>query len=221
MTTLKQLAIKHKCDKGAEGHHTYTEFYEQHFSPLRDRGKVRLLEIGVGGYGNPNEGGASLRMWKEYFRDVFIHGIDIENKTAIEEEGILTHMGSQSDPEFLKQIVSGYPSFDIVIDDGSHVTSDVITSFQTIFPLLPAGAIYVIEDTQTSYWKHYRKEAPQGHIEFFKKFIDGLHYKEIATEQRGEGINPPEPSYMDMNILSIHFYHNMVFIYKGDNTLTA
>jgi len=28
---------------------------------------VNILEIGVGGYDNPNYGGNSLRMWKRYF----------------------------------------------------------------------------------------------------------------------------------------------------------
>ena len=30
-------------------------------------------------------------------------------------------------------------------------------------------------------------------------------------------IDDYKPSYFDRNILSMHFYHNMVFIMKGDN----
>src|SRR6185503_11070328 len=133
------------------GHHFYTPFYAQWFSDLRYK-PVRLMEIGVGGYGRPNRGGNSLRMWKRYFPLGLITGIDIHDKSALQERRIHIYTGNQSDREFMERVSGIEGPFDIIIDDGSHVQSDIINSFQILFPLMVSGGIYVIEDTQTSYW---------------------------------------------------------------------
>lgn len=230
MKSLKELAIEHKCDKAAEGHHTYDLPYEFHFAPLRDKG-IELLEIGAGGYDNPNEGGASLRMWKEYFSSPYsyIYSIDIYDKRNIQEDRIYIFQGSQNDEAFLNDISDRLGPFDIIIDDGSHVNSDIITSFKVLFPKLKSGGIYVVEDLQTAYWKHYGGGLQHHNggyknfsaMEYFKSLTDGLNYKEQATEDRGENRPVKEPDYFDLNIVSIHFYHNLVFIYRGDNSITA
>ena len=47
-------------------------------------------------------------------------------------------------------------------------------------------------------------------INFFKNLIDSINNQEF--------IKPGyEQSYFDKNILSIHFYHNIIFIQKGLN----
>lgn len=230
MKSLKQLAEFHKCDKAADGHHTYDKPYEFHFAPFVDK-PVKLLEIGVGGYDNPNEGGCSLRMWKEFFEhpETQIYSIDIFEKSAIQEDRIKIWQGSQSDEVFLNKVADETEELDIICDDGSHVNSDIITSFKTLFPRLKNGGIYVAEDLQTAYWKHYGgglQPYNGGYksfsaMEFFKQLADGLNYKEQATEDRGDNIPVRQPDYFDLNITSIHFYHNLCFIYKGDNSVTA
>lgn len=61
---LTSLARVYQTDKW--GYHFYTPVYEQWFRSLRYT-PIRLLEIGVGGYGKSHLGGDSLRMWKRYF----------------------------------------------------------------------------------------------------------------------------------------------------------
>src|SRR5690349_238611 len=75
---LTELAVEHGTDKW--GRHRYTPHYEFHLSHLRDE-SFTLLEIGIGGYQSKRAGGASLRMWKEYFRHAQILGLDIEDKS--------------------------------------------------------------------------------------------------------------------------------------------
>lgn len=222
MKTIKQLAIEHKCDKAAEGHHTYDLPYEFHFGSLRDK-EINLLEIGVGGYNNPSEGGASLRMWKEYFTNPYtdIYSIDIFEKSSIQEDRITIFQGSQSDEVFLNYVSDMIGQIDIVIDDGSHVNSDIIASFKVLFPKLKSGGLYVVEDLQTAYWRHYGGAGEDNAVNYFKGLIHGLNYKEEATEDRGINLTPKEPDYFDLNITSVHFYHNLCFIYKGDNSVTA
>jgi hypothetical protein len=221
---LSALAIKYCTDK--YNSHWYTPHYHRHFQALRRRA-LNILEIGVGGYANesyanPRLGGASLRMWKEYFPKSMIYGLDICDKSALEEDRIVILQGDQSDEGRLQDALRRMKSIDIVIDDGSHLNSHVLKTFSVLFPLLNDNGIYVVEDIQTSYWPS--NPAGEGYggdgnnlnnpltiMGYFKSLVDGLNHVEfmrpgyIAT-------------YRDKHIVSMHFYHNMVFIQKGHNT---
>jgi hypothetical protein len=194
--------------------HWYAQHYQRYFNPLRSK-RLNILEIGVGGYGDPNEGGHSLRMWKEYFPNSMIYGIDICDKGPLQEKRIKIFQGSQDDSYFLRNVVNKIGKLNIVIDDGSHLNRHVIETFQILFPLLDEKGIYIIEDTQTSYWPGYGGSShdlndPKTTMGYFKNLIDGLNHKEM--------IKPGySPSYFDRHIVAIHFYHNLIFIFKGDN----
>jgi hypothetical protein len=207
--SLVVLAIKHGTDKLTHG---YIPRYEKYFSSVRLK-KVNILEIGVGGYKDPKAGGESLRMWKEYFPNGIIYAVDIYDKRPHAEERIRIFQGSQNDPEFLKAVVQKAGSFDIIIDDGSHVNEHVITSFGTLFPLLANNGIYVIEDLQTSYNPKYGGSSEEldhsrTSIGMLKKLIDGLNYQYIEGRA---------PTYLDQNITAIHLYPKMAFVFKGRN----
>jgi hypothetical protein len=49
------------------------------------------------------------------------------------------------------------PAFDIVIDDASHASHHQQNAFLEIFPKLPSGALYVIEDLR---WQPEPYEVP-------------------------------------------------------------
>lgn len=207
---LNKLALIHKTDKW--GNHFYTQYYQKHFQYLRKR-KLNILEIGAGGYENPSSGGNSLRMWKHYFPNSAIYSIDICEKSRLQEERIKIFKGSQADGNFLKDVFNKIGSLDIVIDDGSHINEHIIASFKILFPLLNKGGIYAVEDTQTSYWPDYGGDSenlsnPSTAMNFFKTLTDCINYQEFK-------IPGYKPGYFDKNIASLHFYHNLIFIYKG------
>ncbi|WP_298247542.1 class I SAM-dependent methyltransferase [uncultured Christiangramia sp.] len=210
---LSRIGQIFKTDKFEK--HNYTPVYQKHFHPLRKK-KINLLEIGVGGYKNPISGGNSLRMWKGYFRKAKIFAIDIYDKEKLQEKRIKIFKGSQIDLNFLNHVYSEIGKLDIIIDDGSHINEHVITSFKFLFPKLNEQGIYVIEDIQTSYWPEYGGSSlelnnPETIMGFFKSLTDGLNHAELI-------IPDYKASYLNLNIESIHFYHNMIFIYKGKNT---
>ncbi len=212
---LKTIARLAKTDKW--GAHRYAQHYATHFEPLRNK-KINLLEIGVGGYANPNHGGESLRMWKAYFPKAMIYAIDIHDKRPHEENRIKIFKGSQADEKFLRQVCGKTGPLDIIIDDGSHVNAHVLTTFKILFPLLKDGGVYAIEDTQTSYWPQMGKDHLGGDKEnfnnpnttmgFFKGLADGLNHVEFLKPGY-------QPTYFDKHIVSIHFYHNLIFVHKG------
>lgn len=210
-SNLKILATLYICDKW--GFHRYVPHYETHLAHRRKE-KLKVLEIGIGGYDNPKAGGASLRMWRTYFPKSLIFGIDIYDKTCHEERRIKTFQGSQID-ENLEKVVQEIRKVDVIIDDGSHINEHIIYTFNYLFPKLSENGIYIIEDLQTSYWPSHggssedfnRSDTAMG---FLKSLTDGLNHEEYMLRSY-------EPNYFDKHIVGIFFYHNMVFIQKGIN----
>lgn len=211
--TLRDIAREKGTDK--ETVHSYAAAYERHFRHLRDR-PIRLLEIGIGGYADPKVGGASLRMWKEYFPWAKIIGIDIHDKSSLAEPRITIVRGDQSDVSFLDELGATFGPFDVIIDDGSHVSSHVIASFRRLFRHLADDGIYAIEDLQTSYWEstYGGSSGPDRDgtsVSMLKSLVDGLNHAEYDIADYG-------PSEFDTHIRALTFYHNLAFIQKGDNT---
>jgi len=205
---LKTIAEIYKSDKIE---HQYIKVYENYFEKIRDE-KLKILEIGIAD-------GKSLLTWSDYFKNSIIVGIDIHKINIVEKKlnrnNIEVHQGSQSDQSFIQQIISKYKEFDIIIDDGSHLSKDVKKSFNLLFPALKDDGLYIIEDIQTSY-NHFFGGNPfdlkysNSHMNFFKHLTDRLNYQEIAN-----------PFYVankyDAKITNISFYHNLVFVRKGVN----
>ena len=127
-------------------HHNFWGFYESHFNKLKNE-KLNILEIGI-------LKGESLKLLKNYFINSNIYGIDI-NKIDLNEERLKTYQMSQGDCESFKSNF-GDLKFDIIIDDGSHMTKHQIDSFIYLFDtMLVDGGLYVIEDLHTSFRKEY------------------------------------------------------------------
>jgi hypothetical protein len=181
----------------------YLPVYERHFE--RFRGKdFGMLEIGV-------FRGGSLELWRRYFGDrMRLFGIDINPACAeLVDKPNEVRIGSQADPEFLKRVVDEMGSVEIVLDDGSHVAEHQRISFETLFPLLADGGLYVIEDISTSYWRKnfdggYRR--PGTAIEMAKSVIDDMHHwyhgRNFVSAARDQ-------------VAGVHFYDSIVVIEKS------
>lgn len=136
--TLTELATKYNTDKLQHG---YLPFYEAHL-PKNPR---RILEIGV-------DTGASIRMWREYFPEAEIHGLDLfADKPIPEIEGVTFWKGSQTDTAILEQLAR--LEFDVIIEDASHGCRN---HWITLFGLIDSCKQYYIEDLHTcgdSFWR--------------------------------------------------------------------
>lgn len=139
--------------------------YEKLFSNIRNE-SLTILEIGIGGYKDPNSGGGSLRMWSEFFPNAKIIGLDNCVKNLSLPTSIEVKFGSQTNTEMLKSLVVEYSGFDIIIDDASHITSNTILTFETLWP--HTKMFYIVEDL------HMKKA--KGTKEYFEK-IDGSNLK--------------------------------------------
>ncbi|MFI5882995.1 class I SAM-dependent methyltransferase [Streptomyces sp. NPDC051554] len=215
--SLNELAVRFRSDKW--GGHWYTPHYDRYFAPLRDQA-VNLLEIGIGGYDDPDQGGASLRMWKHYFPRGTVHGLDVHEKRGIAEPRLEPLLGDQSDASYLAALALEKGPFDIVIDDGSHLNDHVLTSFRALFPHVRPGGLYVIEDTQTAYWPGWGGNErdlndPATSMGFVKALVDGLNHQE-RTPVGDAGPSPA--AHWERSIGAVHVHHNLVVVEKSVNT---
>jgi hypothetical protein len=58
---------------------------------------------------------------------------------------------------------------DLIVDDGSHLTSHQIKSLELLRPKLKPGGIYILEDIHTSFMSEYM-DGPVSAYVYFKEF---------------------------------------------------
>jgi len=190
----------------------YFDIYERHFNKYRNKDVV-IVEIGV-------SHGGSLQMWKDYFgSDAKIYGIDINPKCKdFEEENIQIFIGSQSDRKFLREILTKIPKIDILIDDGGHLMSQQIITFEEMFSHVKDDGTYLCEDNHTSYWLRYGGGYKRRgtFIEYSKNFIDYIH----AFHTRNNSLkvnsffNKLKINSLTKSVNSLHYYDSILVIEK-------
>jgi len=151
MKTIEELANYYATDKRMSDH-GFTKFYEKHFESLRDQ-KLNICEIGILNHpdkiNRPYEG-ASLLMWKDYFHNSGIIGIDINDHSSLNGERIRTYVADQGNRSRLQSLFQD-KLLDIIIEDGSHFMHHQQISLGVLFRNLKPGGIFVIEDLHTSH----------------------------------------------------------------------
>ncbi|KPY85512.1 class I SAM-dependent methyltransferase [Pseudomonas syringae pv. tagetis] len=177
MSELKSLKDLYMCHQGliSDKWSLYISAYSRLFNSLRDK-PLALLEIGV-------QNGGSLDIWSQFFsKATHIIGCDINpacSQLKYVSSNINVIIGDINQPSTLSSIASLSSEFDIIIDDGSHVSSDIIKSFSNLFSRLRYDGIYVAEDLHCSYWADYEGglEHPSSGIHFFKALCDIINHE--------------------------------------------
>ena len=131
--------------------HEYGRFYEKHLSKYRNE-DLNILEIGT-------YYGGSVAAFYFYFKNANIFCIDKNFKFKFKSSRVKffnCDTSNESDlssfMEFIKK--ENCKKFDLIIDDGSHLLSDIKKNFLFFFNLLNSGGYYVIEDfNQPKYYE--------------------------------------------------------------------
>lgn len=149
----------------------YFSVYERLVGPVRSV-PIRFLEIGV-------YKGGSLAMWRQYLHaETVIVGLDIDRACLAfdrPDEGVHVRIGDQSDHRFLRAIVEEFGPFDVIIDDGSHVCSHMIKTFDFLFLNgLAENGLYIAEDTHSNFWPGYRDQG-YSFVDLCKDLVDLSH----------------------------------------------
>lgn len=198
--TIEQLFAENKgrvCHKWMH----YLPVYDRFFAAYKNK-PINILEVGV------SHGGA-LEIYSDYFHpESNIVGVDIEPLCkSIEGGNIKIFTGSQSDRQFMESIPF---EFDIIIDDGSHLQSDIKETFNIMFPKLKTGGLYFVEDLHTAYWADYggglRRQGT--FIEDTKWMIDDVNGHHVRQ--------PGYPNRYTHQVKGIYITDSIVIIEKGE-----
>lgn len=157
MKTITELCLEYGSDKcpGGGSHegwgHSYAPFYDKIFENKKNI--TAILELGAGSvevmqhYVKNYRACASLRVWRDFFPDAKVYGLDNKPDCNILEERIYGVIGDQSNPEDLQKLVDmAGEKFDIIIDDCSHRIEDQLFSAHFLMPHMKKDGIYCIED---------------------------------------------------------------------------
>ena len=186
---LTELMNYYGSDKGGKNnHHNYADFYSEIFFHRRNEIKS-FLEIGLGtnNVNLPSNMGidgvplASLRAWRDYFKNAQIYGADIDKSILKNEERIKTFFVDQTNPESIKKLFNsiGELKFDIILEDGLHEYNANICFFENSIDYLKNNGIYIIEDI---FYKDKKK-----FLNYFKNknynfsIVDIYHKKNITN----------------------------------------
>ncbi len=159
----------------------YLEEWDRLLPPYQNL-PIRLLEIGV-------QNGGSLEIWSKYFSEAEkIIGCDINQDCKdikFEDARVTVVVGDANSDECERQILQQATAFDVIIDDGSHKSSDIVRSFVRYFAHLNEGGIYLVEDLHCSYWKDFEGglHNPFSAMAFFKRLADVLNYEHWRNNQ--------------------------------------
>ena len=166
----------------------FLPIYERHFACFRNRA-ITLFEIGTGD-------GGSAQMWRYYFGPYArIVTIDIASRIEVDEPQIFPRVGDQSDTAFLASLLDEFGAPDIVIDDGSHMMSDIFASFEFLFPRMNSNGVYLAEDLDGAYWpaRGGGFRVKESFIERCKDLIDEMNAEycphHIQMSPSGAGIS--------------------------------
>ena len=151
----------------------YFDVYETIFNKFRDK-DISFVEIGI-------QNGGSLELFKNYFtKKSKIIGIDINpdcKKFQDIKNNVFIHIANQKNETFWKNFFDQYGKVDIVLDDGGHTNLDQIITTANIVKNIKDGGILIIEDVHTSYIEEYNSNMKYTFINFSKKIIDDINYK--------------------------------------------
>ena len=129
-----------------------------------------------------------LEVWRRFLPEgSSITGIDIDPACAdlALGDGIKILTGNAGDPATLEQLI-GDAQFDVIVDDGSHRSSDIVAAFESCFSRVAPGGLYIIEDLHCSYSSSHEGgfRKPGSAIEYLKSLVDALNTDHIQGDSQ-------------------------------------
>jgi cephalosporin hydroxylase len=158
---LSDIVDNNLTDKNTT--HSYIDLYDKLLWCRKNTAK-NVLEVGIGDFNDKN--GGSILMWRKYFTNATIYGLDILSLSHVIDEllnddrVILYTETNAYDENFVSDKLSDL-RFDVLLDDGPHSMASMINFIKLYSPLLSDDGILIIEDVQDMSWLDVlKRETP-------------------------------------------------------------
>jgi cephalosporin hydroxylase len=136
--------------------------YENYFRRHSDLCPKNVVELGMWD-------GGSVAFWHELLQPQKHVGLDFMDRSDspyfrryVESRGLSKRIRTfwnmnQADKPRLREIIAAEfdGPLDLVLDDASHLYGPTLASFETLFPLLTPGGLYIIEDWAWDHWPEF------------------------------------------------------------------
>ena len=219
MKLLKDLYQNHS-GKVSDKWDIYLKEYEDKLNKYQKL-PIKFFEIGI-------LNGGSLEIFSKYFSNAeLILGCDIDQRCKelhYDQANVKVIVGDVNEEKIKNEIIK-HSKFDIIIDDGSHNSDDVVRSFCNYFNHLNDDGLFIIEDLHCSYHQQHSGGLffPISSINFFKKIVDIINYEHWGIKKkktwlfRGFSENYKVNNFENLeldHIHSIEFINSLCFIKK-------
>ena len=226
MKTLLDLYKSH-TGKVSDKWTLYLREYDRLFAPYREQA-ISMLEIGI-------QNGGSLEIWSQYFPNALkFVGCDINPdcaKLAYTDPRIAVIVGDATTTETQAKVLAQAATYDLIIEDGSHTSSDIVKAFARYFPSLKSGGLFVAEDLHCSYWQDYEGGIfhPYSSITFFKHLADMVNHEHWGLEKSrteliagfNRMLNVDFDEALLSQISSVEFVNSVCVVRKSDSAMNC
>jgi hypothetical protein len=159
--------------------HNFSRFYEKYLNKKKDE-SFNMLEIGT-------YKGASVASFCFYFKRANIFCIDESFKLNFKSSRIKFFNCNTTDKKDLEKLKiffekNNCKSFDLIIDDGSHILSDIKNNFLFFFEYLNSKGYYVIEDFNNPKYYEYLDDM-KNKEQLIGDFLVSLKEKKFFSSQ--------------------------------------
>lgn len=213
MHNFQQLFLNTNSNSDKLNHHGYHRIYPWFLGHFINK-PVNLLEIGI-------HQTDSIKLWRSYFNEVSIYGIDI-NPKEFDDPSVKIFQVDQSKESQLTEFVNTVNvEFDIIIDDGSHVPDHQKLTLKKLWNLLKPGGVYIIEDIETTYWgksEIYGYKFNSNKSKVMKSFRNCISFinREFLSKENAEKIELDDLSSVFHDVEMLSFGYNSIILVKKD-----
>ena len=136
--------------------HSYLCLYDKLLENKRNTAK-NVLEIGIGDFGEKN--GGSIKLWRNYFTNATIYGLDILPINRVMDEILnddriilYTSTNAYDDNFFRNNFLDKNIKCDFMLDDGPHTLESMIKFIKLYSQIMTDDGLLIIEDVQSRDW---------------------------------------------------------------------
>jgi len=172
--SLDELVDISKTDKNTT--HSYLPLYQVLLQRKKETAR-NVLEIGIGDFGEKN--GGSIKLWRDFFTNAIIYGLDIlpiENvldELIIDNRVVLyTSIDAYDCNFFVNNFLTKNIKFDFMLDDGPHTLESMLLFINMYSQIMADDGILIIEDVQCWEWIEILKNQVPEHLKQYIKVYD-------------------------------------------------
>ena len=172
--SLRELVDNSKTDKNTT--HSYLDLYEKLLFKKKETA-LNVLEVGIGDFTYKN--GGSIKLWRNYFTNATIYGLDILPITRVIDEFLndsrvilYTSIDAYNNNFFITHFLNKNIKCDFMLDDGPHTLQSMTQFIKLYSQILTDDGILIIEDVQSWDWIEILKNEVPDHLKPFIKVFD-------------------------------------------------